>query len=78
MMVATRYFKELQTKVSIQWMIIIILLLPLAYSFALYSKVPNKEKKTPFRVVAYFRGDIKEVEKYDYNNITHLIYCFMY
>jgi chitinase len=38
----------------------------------------HKEKKTPFRVVAYFRGDVKEVEKYDYNKITHLIYCFMY
>lgn len=42
------------------------------------STVPQKDKKPPFRVVAYFRGDIKEVEKYDYNKITHLIYCFMY
>jgi chitinase len=78
MIIATRYFKELQTKVFIQWVIIFIILLPLAYSFVLYSKVPTKEKNTPFRVVAYFRGDIKEVEKYDYNKITHLIYCFMY
>ena len=42
------------------------------------SIVQHKDKKPPFRVVAYFRGDIKEVEKYDYNKITHLIYCFMY
>jgi chitinase len=35
-------------------------------------------KKSTFRVVAYFRGDIKEVQKYDYEKVTHLIYCFMY
>ncbi|MEN9303712.1 MAG: hypothetical protein RL264_2141 [Bacteroidota bacterium] len=44
------------------------------------NKYKNKEQNLhqKFKVVAYFRGDVKEVEKYDYNKITHLIYCFMY
>ena len=41
-------------------MIIIILLLPLVI-VSLYSKVPNKEKKTPFFIGGVFqRLDIKE------------------
>ena len=75
---STSYFKELQIKVYCHWMIIIFLLFPLAYSYTSDSNIPKLVKERPFRVVAYFRGDIKEVEKYDYNKITHLIYCFMY
>lgn len=35
-------------------------------------------KNSPFKVVGYFRGDTKEVSKYDYTKLTHLIYCFMF
>lgn len=36
------------------------------------------EEKSPFRVIGYYRGDISEVEKFDYEKLTHLIYCFMF
>lgn len=42
------------------------------------SGITKNKEEAPFRVVAYFRGDIQEVEKYDYRKVTHLIYCFMY
>lgn len=38
----------------------------------------SSSNKVPFKVVGYFRGDTKEVSKYDYNKLTHLIYCFMF
>jgi len=37
-----------------------------------------KEEKSPFRVIGYYRGEISEVEKFEYEKLTHLIYCFMY
>lgn len=70
--------KYIQENVFFKWALIILLIIPLSYGFIPNLKVPKNDKKAPFRVVAYFRGDIKEVEKYDYNKITHLIYCFMY
>lgn len=53
----------------------IVIFLTIVFGF---NRNPKNETKDHFRVVAYFRGDIEEVEKYDYNKITHLIYCFMY
>lgn len=61
-----------------KWLLIILLAIPLSYGFIPNLKVTKNVEQVNFRVVAYFRGDIKEVEKYDYNKITHLIYCFMY
>lgn len=55
-----------------------LLMLPLLSVAFMTEKNTSTLKKEPFRVVAYFRGDIKEVEKYDYSKISHLIYCFMY
>lgn len=71
-------FKLLPSKVYSIGFISILFFLFVSLGFIKNSAIRQKEKKTPFRVVAYFRGDIKEVEKYDYNKITHLIYCFMY
>lgn len=65
-------------KVNVKYLLIFCITLPTFFGFIGLQKQSEKEKKPPFRVVAYFRGDIKEVEKYDYNKITHLIYCFMY
>ena len=47
-------------------------------SFHQENPEPANGNPSSFRVVAYFRGDISEVEKYDYNKVSHLIYCFMY
>lgn len=46
-------------------------------SLGVFAQV-NRDVSSPFRVVGYFRGDTKEVSKYDYNKLTHLIYCFMF
>jgi chitinase len=67
-----------KTSVFFLWLLPIILIPTFVYSFAFRFNVSSNQTKTPFRVVAYFRGDVKEVEKYDYTKITHLIYCFMY
>lgn len=37
----------------------------------------REAEEQKFRVVAYFLGPIEDVEKYDYDKLTHLIFCFM-
>lgn len=75
---ANNSLKCIQENIFFKWALIILIAIPLCYSFIPNLKVRKNGKKANFRVVAYFRGDIKEVERYDYNKITHLIYCFMY
>ena len=75
---ATDPLKYIPASAFFKWSVIVLLVIPVIYAFRPDSKIPKNGEKAHFRVVAYFRGDIKEVEKYDYNKITHLIYCFMY
>jgi chitinase len=70
--------KQTYNNVFLSLVLTTLLIIPFSCSFVLSLKGSKTKEKAPFRVVAYFRGDIKEVEKYDYNKITHLIYCFMY
>lgn len=59
----------------------LLLILLLTIGFNGYSQSKSKHhtnKKTSFRVVGYYRGDIKDVEKFEYEKLTHLIYCFTY
>ena len=70
--------KFLRNNSFFKWMLVILVIVPFSYGFIPHINDSKNGERAPFRVVAYFRGDIKEVEKYDYNKITHLIYCFMY
>lgn len=70
--------KQTYNNVFLSLVLTTLLIIPFSCSSVLSLKGSKTKEKAPFRVVAYFRGDIKEVEKYDYNKITHLIYCFMY
>ena len=59
----------------------LILILLLIINVNCYSQARFKHhtsKKIPFRVVGYYRGDIKDVEKFEYEKLTHLLYCFTY
>lgn len=38
----------------------------------------NKAKADDFRVVAFYKGDGKDIEQYELEKITHLIFCFTY
>jgi chitinase len=63
---------------TFNFVILLLLSLITLGSYANYRQSKKDVKNSSFRVVAYFRGDIKEIQKYDYQKVTHLIYCFMY
>lgn len=54
-----------------------LILLLILSSLNVFAQKVDKNNSS-FRVVGYFRGDTKEVSKYDYTKLTHLIYCFMF
>jgi chitinase len=58
---------------------VLILLLIITFNCNSQTRVRKHSNKTnSFRVVGFYRGDIKEVEKFEYEKLTHLIYCFTY
>jgi chitinase len=63
---------------TLSFLILLLLVSFTLGSYTIHSQPKKGIKNSSFRVVAYFRGDIKEVQKYDYQKVTHLIYCFMY
>jgi chitinase len=63
---------------TFSFLILLLLVSFILGSYTIHRHSKKGMKNSSFRVVAYFRGDIKEVQKYDYQKVTHLIYCFMY
>lgn len=58
---------------------VLIILLLIGWSCSAQQALPLKvTEEAPFRVVGYFRGQIREVEQYEYEKLTHLIYCFTF
>lgn len=39
---------------------------------------PINETSEPFRVIAFYKGDGFDIEQYDLDKLTHLIFCFTY
>lgn len=38
----------------------------------------NKKDSAPFRVVGFYKGNGSDIDKYEFEKLTHLIFCFTY
>ena len=54
----------------------VLLIFILYSSFNLKSTRQNEKKQENFRVVAFYMGDGHDIEKYEIDKLTHLIFCF--
>jgi chitinase len=63
-----------------KWTLITIVLLSFILSSSINQKLTtqNEMKKDNFRVVAFYMGDGRDIEQYEIDKLTHLIFCFTY
>ena len=54
----------------------VLLIFILFSSFNLKSTRQNEKKPDDFRVVAFYMGDGHDIEQYEIDKLTHLIFCF--
>ena len=54
----------------------VLLIFILSSSFNLKSTRQNEKKQENFRVVAFYMGDGHDIEQYEIDKLTHLIFCF--
>jgi hypothetical protein len=62
-----------------KWTLITIVLLSFILSSSINQKLTtqNEMKKDNFRVVAFYMGDGRDIEQYEIDKLTHLIFCLL-